>query len=84
MRGSDGPVRSTSSKPTRAVGSFASNESASCTDTDDLPTPPLPDSTSRMCRICRSRVSTFSSPAACISACRWGCKGGKERVPHVS
>lgn len=40
MRGSDGPVRSRSSRPTRVVGDMASSERASCTEEEDLPTPP--------------------------------------------
>jgi len=51
MRGKDGPVKSTSSSPILREGSDARRDKASCTDTDDLPTPPLPDRTSKRCEI---------------------------------
>lgn len=47
MRGSEGPVRSRSRRPTRFEGSSSSRESASWTEEDDLPTPPAASSQSR-------------------------------------
>jgi hypothetical protein len=47
MRGNEGPVRSRSRRPTRAVGDVLRRERASWTEEDDLPTPPLPDRTIR-------------------------------------
>lgn len=52
MRGTDGPQRSMSNKPTSTVVSYASAR-ASYVDTVDFPTPPLPESTS----------TTFLTPA---------------------
>ena len=59
--GSEGPVRSMSSSPIRSEGSSARSERASCTEMDDFPTPPFPDSTSRICLISVSRARSFLS-----------------------
>lgn len=87
MRGRDGPVRSTSSKPTFADGSFARRESASWTLTDDFPTPPFPESTRRTWRIWRSRVMSFSSAAAGVDIKSRGQrrkrKGGRAAWPEL-
>lgn len=64
IRGIDGPVRSTSRIPTRAVGDDPCSESASCADTDDLPTPPFPEQTMMMCFTLCSRRATGVSRAA--------------------
>lgn len=40
MRGSEGPVMSRSIRPTRFVGDCAKRDKASCTEDEDLPTPP--------------------------------------------
>jgi len=55
MRGMDGPVRSMSNKPTLAFLDRFRSDRASWTETDDFPTPPLPDRTSMICLTCFSR-----------------------------
>jgi hypothetical protein len=49
IRGIEGPVRSTSRMPTRGDEEDACKDSASWAETDDLPTPPLPERTMMMC-----------------------------------
>ena len=59
----DGPVRSTSRTPTRADGDEALRDNASWTDTEDLPTPPLPEQTMMICLTCCNRRATGVSAA---------------------
>ena len=79
IRGIDGPVRSTSRIPTRAVGDDARSESASCVDTDDLPTPPLPEQTMMMCLTCRSRRPTGVSSTGLLMAMALPADGDRNR-----
>lgn len=71
IRGIEGPVRSISRIPTRAIRERSlgdaedDSESASCAETDDLPTPPLPDSTRMMCETEESRRTIFGSAPRC-------------------
>lgn len=59
MRGMLGPVRSISSTPT--LKPLCTRLRASCVVTDDLPTPPFPESTSTICFICARFVARFLS-----------------------
>jgi hypothetical protein len=81
IRGMEGPQMSTSSSPTERP--CAASVNASCAENVDLPTPPLPDSTSTLC-FTDASLSAISSTAAAARAQQRMREGDEVSGRHAS